>query len=239
MLSFLNLLIKSSIFVGLFFLLSCAQTNGSDHINEKPRDNAVDKEVINENYQAELQQNMSGLRQMDDRNQEMVKRKEEDEVKVWLYGNWEISGYDEWIGRYTSYVCITEKKLRTGYNGQELYYGTYEIDMKSHKIYFDRHNGFSTYIKFDPQAERLVNDDGRYFTKVSSLNGNSNSNNYGQSSYNSGYQNNIVQFRNDYDVINYTSSHTPEQCGQQCQNQSSRYVCQRQFGNQCSKGVEF
>ena len=128
--------------------------------------------------------------------------------KKWLYGNWEYSGYDEWIGRYTSYVRITENNLRWGYNGQESYNGPYEINMEESKIYFDRHNGFSTYIKFDPQAERLVNDDGRYFTKVSSLNGNSNSNNYGQNSYNSGYQNNMVQFRNDYDVINYTSSHT-------------------------------
>lgn len=108
----------------------------------------------------------------------------------WLYGNWEYSGYDEWIGRYTSYVRITENNLRWGYNGQESYNGPYEINMEENKIYFDRHNGFSTYIKFDPQAERLVNDDGRYFIKVSSLNGNSNSSNYGQSSYNSSYQNN-------------------------------------------------
>ena len=133
---------------------------------------------------------------------------EPDFIGDWLYGNWEYSGYDEWIGRYTSYVRITENNLRWGYNGQESYNGPYEINMEESKIYFDRHNGFSTYIKFDPQAERLVNDDGRYFTKVSSLNDNSNSNNYRQNSYNSGYQNNMVQFRNDYDVINYTSSHT-------------------------------
>ena len=208
MFSMLKSFINNSFLAGCFFLLSCAQINGNDHKNEKQTDNVVDKEVINENYQAELQQHMSGLRQMDDRNQEIKSRQELKEVKEWLYGSWECGGYDEWVGRYTIYVRITENNLRWGYNGQESYNGPYEINMEESKIYFNRHNGFSTYIKFNPQAERLVNDDGRYFTKVRGLNGNSSPNNYGQGSYNSGYQNNIVQFRNDYDVINYTSSHT-------------------------------
>ena len=105
----------------------------------------------------------------------------------WLYGNWEYSGYDEWVGRYTMYVCINENNLRWGYNGKESYNGPYEINMEDHKIYVNRHNGFSTYINFDPRNQRLSDGDGHYFTKVNRSVGanysNSNSNNSNAESY--------------------------------------------------------
>ena len=158
------------------FLLSCAHTNGNNNNNERPHDSVIEKEtkkVRNENYQAELQRHMSELRQMDDRNETMKRREEEKELKNWLYGTWEINGYDELLGRYTSYVCITENDLRLGNNGQDLYNGPYEIDMESHRIIFDRHDGFSTHIDFAPRTKRLSDGEGHYFKKVNRSAGNS------------------------------------------------------------------
>lgn len=113
------------------------------------------------------------------------KEKEKEEMrkmKEWFFGNWEYSGYDEWVGRYTMYVCINENNLRWGYNGKESYNGPYEINMEDCKIYFNRHNGFSTYIKFDPRNQRLSDGDGHYFTKVNRSVGANYSNSYSNNS---------------------------------------------------------
>lgn len=131
----------------------------------------------------------------------------EDFIGDWLYGNWEYNGYDEWVGRYTMYVCISENNLRWGYNGKESYNGPYEINMEDRKIYFNRHNGFSTYINFDPRNQRLSDGDGHYFTKVNKSVGASSSNNYAGNTYGSNTRGNVL-FRRDSDVIAYTSSHT-------------------------------
>ena len=136
-----------------------------------------------------------------------IKEKQIRNVKDWLYGTWEITRYDVLLGRYTAYVSITENKLRLGYNGQEVYNGPYEIDMQAHKIIFDHHDGYYTSLGFDPRTERLV-DEGHYFTKVNGLGTHTNTNEHPGNSFNAGYSNNSLQFRNDYDVINYTSSHT-------------------------------
>ncbi len=138
------------------------------------------------------------------------KEKEKEEMKrmkEWFFGNWEYSGYDEWFGRYTTYVCISENNLRWGYNGKESYNGPYEINMEDRKIYFNRHNGFSTYINFDPRNQRLSDGDGHYFTKVNRSVGASSSNNYAGNTYGSNTRGNVL-FRRDSDVIAYTSSHT-------------------------------
>ncbi len=137
------------------------------------------------------------------REQEKTRRR--DEVKTWLVGIWESKGWDEWIGRYTSYVCITENNLRFGYNGQDIYNGPYEIDMESHSIIFDRHDGYYTHIGFNPQTKRLEDEDG-VFRKVSNCGNVS----YNSSSYEARNGNNYstINFRTDTDVISYTSSHT-------------------------------
>lgn len=116
------------------------------------------------------------------REQEKTRRR--DEVKTWLVGTWESKGWDEWIGRYTSYVCITENNLRFGYNGQDIYNGPYEIDMESHSIIFDRHDGYYTHIGFNPQKKRLEGEDG-VFRKVSNSACPSSSNSYGSRGDNS------------------------------------------------------
>lgn len=137
--------------------------------------------------------------------EEWRKEVENNRMKEWLYGTWESNGWDEWIGRYTSYVCLSENNLRFGYNGQDIYNGPYEIDMESHKIIFDRHDGYYTQIGFNPQTKRLEDESG-VFRKVSnSGNGSYNSSSYG--SRNSNYSS-TVSFRTDTDVISYTSSHT-------------------------------
>jgi hypothetical protein len=125
----------------------------------------------------------------------------------WIYGNWEYSGYDEWVGRYTMYVSISEDNLRWGYNGKESYNGPYEIDFDDEKIYFNRHNGFSTYFKFNSDTERISDGEGHYFKKVNRPVGTSSSNGYSNNSYSSSSQSNVI-FRTDSDVIAYTSSHT-------------------------------
>ena len=118
--------------------------------------------------------------------QEEIRRIEE--VKEWIFGTWESSGWDEWLGRYTSYVCIAENTLRLGYNGQDIYSGPYEIDMESHKIIFDRHDGYYTQIGFNPQTKRLEDESG-VFRKVSNNASYSSSN---SSSYGSGNSNSTV-----------------------------------------------
>ncbi|MBO7615733.1 MAG: hypothetical protein J6T22_00870 [Bacteroidales bacterium] len=126
----------------------------------------------------------------------------------WLYGNWEYSGYDQWLGRYTSYVSITENNLRFGSNGQDLYNGPYEIDKEAHRIVFDRHDGYSTHIDYDPRTKRLSDGEGHYFTKMNRSVGNGYSSGYGGNSNNSSGNRSNVQFRTDSDVISYTSSHS-------------------------------
>lgn len=112
------------------------------------------------------------------REQEETRRR--NEVKAWLVGTWESDGWDEWLGRYTSYVCITENNLQFGYNGQDIYNGTYEIDMESQEIIFDRHDGYCTRIGFNPRTQRLEDETG-IFRKVSNNAGysSSNSSSYG------------------------------------------------------------
>lgn len=213
-------LLKTKFKVVLFslfaFLGACTQITPPNDIvnsNSKPaNDIVVEKEneevvISNETYQAELQQHMAGLRQMDNKNKAIKKKAEEKEIKEWLYGNWEYSGYDEWVGRYTTYVCISENKLRWGYNGKESYYGPYEINMEDNKIIFNRHDGFSTYICFDPQNQRISDGEGHYFRKVNRPVGSSSSSDYINNSYSSSNQGNVI-FRTDSDEIVYTSSHT-------------------------------
>lgn len=64
MLSLLKSFIKKCFIAIFIFLLSCNQIRGNDQGNEKPSGYVVDKEVIDVDYQAELQRNMAGLRQM-------------------------------------------------------------------------------------------------------------------------------------------------------------------------------
>lgn len=137
--------------------------------------------------------------------EERWKIEEMNDIKEWLVGTWECSGYDEWLGRYSSYVCITENSLRLGYNGQDIYNGQYEIDLESHSIIFDRHDGYYTHIGFNPQTKRLEDEDG-VFRKVSNCGNVS----YNSSSYEARNGNNYstINFRTDTDVISYTSSHT-------------------------------
>lgn len=151
-------------------------------------------------YEEDCQQRTNEIKRL-----EREALEKERHQKQWLYGTWESNGWDEWIGRYTSYVCISENNLRFGYNGQEIYNGPYEIDMESHKIIFDRHDGYYTHIGFNPQTQRLEDEAG-VFRKVSnSSNGSYNSSSYG--TRNSNYSS-TVSFRTDTDVISYTSSHT-------------------------------
>ena len=165
-LSFLKESLIGKSFSFLLLLLSCAQTNGDSNNNIKPNDIAAEEEKINENYQAALQQQMSGLREMGNKNQELKEKQQEKEVKEWIHGTWESSGWDEWIGRYTSYFCIEENTLRFGYNGQDIYNGPYEINMETHQIIFDKHNRYCTQIGFNPRTRRLEDVAG-VFRKVS------------------------------------------------------------------------
>ena len=210
MLSLLKLLIKSSIIVGLFFLLSCAQTNGDEQSNEKPSDNAVVEEVIDDNYQAELQQHMSGLRQMDDRNQELrreteEKRKEEElrEVKSWLIGTW------EWTGNIWGQQVWTRLDISDDYIVASSTYGiddqgTFRIDIDEQTLYY----GNYSYAKIDTRRKKIYADEGEPYRKVS--NTPSFSTNGGGNSYkpNNEHYEATPSFRTDSDVINYTSSHT-------------------------------
>lgn len=127
-------------------------------------------------------------------------------TKEWLYGNWECSGYDEFLGRYTMFVIITKNTIRWGYNGKESYNGPYEINMEDRKIYFNRHNGFSTHINFDPQNHRLSDGEGHYFKKVNSSRANHSNGYHGNNNSSNTHSN--VHFNRDSDVIAYTSSHT-------------------------------
>lgn len=108
--------------------------------------------------------------------------KEIKKVKKWIIGNWELNGYDEWVGRYTSYVCITENNLRWGYNGRDSYNGPYEIDVNACKIIFNRHNGNYTHIDYYPGMERLADGEGHCFTKVNRSVGANYSNSYSNNS---------------------------------------------------------
>lgn len=114
-------------------------------------------------------------------------------IGEWLYGNWKYSGFDEYVGRFTMYVNITENNLRWGFNGSESYNGPYEIDMETHQIIFDRHNGHYTHVDFDPQTERLLYENGAVFYKSecnTNTQQNSRSNSYYSSSYNGMNSNN-------------------------------------------------
>ena len=154
---------------------------------------------------------------MDNRNQEMKKTYEEKEKKEWIIGTWEYSGFDEYAGRFNMFVIITESDLKWGYNGSVSYDGPYEIDEESHQIIFNRHSGYYTSVGFDPRTERLLYENGKYFTKVNNSNAqrsirldSNNSESYSSSSYGSrnGNSSSTVRFYSDSDVISYTSSHT-------------------------------
>ena len=185
MLSMLKLFIKCSLITSFFFLLSCAQTKGNDQSIEKPSSNTVDKEVINENYQAELQRNILGLRQMDDRNQELERereeiRKEEEirEVKSWLIGTWEwtgnIGGQRVWARLVISDDYIIAPSIY-GIDDQ----GTYRIDLDNQKI----HYGNYSYAKIDTRRKLIFVDEGEPYRKIS--NSTSFSTNSASNSYNS------------------------------------------------------
>ena len=197
----------------LFVFICCSNTNTSENnIVETPIEESSNTEVdmmavISHSYnEHDMNNRLTEMRsKSEDLASEAWELYEEANIGDWLYGTWESSGWDEWLGRYTSYVCITENSLRFGYNGQDIYNGPYEIDMESHKIIFDRHDGYYTHIGFNPQTKRLEDEAG-VFRKVSnSGNGSYNSSSYG--SRNSNYSS-TVSFRTDTDVISYTSSHT-------------------------------
>lgn len=187
MFSMMKSFIKWFLTTSFFFLLSCAQTNKSDQSNEKPSDNAVDKEVINEDYQAELQRNMSGLRQMDDKNQELKREKEEKikeeelkEVKSWLKGTWEwtgiIYGQRVWAQLIISDDYIVAPSIY-GIDDQ----GSYRIDLENQTIYY----GNYSYAKIDTRRKMIFADEGEPYRKISnstSFSTNSTSNSYNSSS---------------------------------------------------------
>ena len=210
MLSMLKSFIKCSLITSFFFLLSCAQTKGNDQSNEKPSSNSVEKEVINENYQAELQQHMAGLQQMDHRNQELKKEKEEirkeeelREVKSWLIGTWEwtgnIYGQRVWARLVISDDYIVAPSIY-GIEDQ----GSYRIDLENQTI----HYGNYSYAKIDTRRKLIYADEGEPYRKIS--NSTSFSANGGGNSYrsNQGNYGATTAFRADIDVINYTSFHT-------------------------------
>lgn len=211
--------VTKTLFVLLLLALQAASCNSSptkkDDTNEVQTENAKDTvadviALINQSYN--ISDMESKLAEMHLASEDLASEACEEYCEQfiigdWLYGTWEYSGYDEWVGRYTMYVSISENELRWGYNGQESYKGPYEIDMNSLKIYYDRHNGFSTYINFNPEAERISDGEGHYFKKVNRSVGASYSSSYSGSSFSSSNQSN-VQFRTDSDVISYTSSHS-------------------------------
>lgn len=169
MFSLLKSFIKSLLFASFFFLLSCAQTNGNDQSNEKPSDNVIDEEVINENYQAELQRNMSGLRQMDNNNLELKREKEElrkeeeiREVKSWLIGTWEWTG-NIWGQRIWSRLDISDNYIINSSSDGVLDQGSYSIDLKDNVIHFGNHS----YAKIDAQRRKIYADEREAYRKVS------------------------------------------------------------------------
>lgn len=211
--------VTKTIFVLLLLALQAASCNSSppkkDDTNEVQTENAKDTvtdviALINRSYN--ISDMESKLAEMRSASEELASEAWEEYYEQfiigdWLYGNWEYSGYDEWVGRYTMYVSISENKLRWGYNGKESYNGPYEIDMNKQKIYFNRHNGFSTCLDFSPESERISDGEGHYFKKVNRSVGPGYSSSYSGSSFISSNQSN-VRFRTDFDVIAYTSSHT-------------------------------
>lgn len=86
MLSLLKMFFKCTSYSFFLFLLSCAQTNGDSTNDIISNDNVVKEEIEEENYQAELQRQMSGLRQMSKKYQEL-KNRQEKEVKEWIPSN--------------------------------------------------------------------------------------------------------------------------------------------------------
>lgn len=140
-------------------------------------------------------------KEQEERHKEQEETRRRNEVKAWLYGNWEYSGFDEYVGRFTMYVNITENNLRWGYNSSESYNGPYEIDMEAHQIIYDRHNGHYTHIDFDPQTKRLLYENGAVFHKSecnTNTQQNSRSNSYysgsnNSSSYGSRNWNNVAE----------------------------------------------
>ena len=113
-----------------------------------------------------------------------------EEVNAWLVGTWESDGYDEQIGRYTAYVCITENNLRYGYNGREIYNGPYVMGVES--LIFNIHDGGYSQIGFNSQTKRLEIG-AEVFKKVSSRSDTHQSRSNKSSSYASSSGNSIAE----------------------------------------------
>ena len=209
----------------LISFLSCTNSRTVENVLEEPSAE-VTKEteddmiaLINQSF--DEREMDSKIAEMKSENERVVSEAwkayyEEFFIAPWLYGTWEYSGFDEYVGRFTMYVIITEDNLKWGYNGSISYNGPYEIDEESNQIIINRHNGYYTSISFNPQTERLLYENGHYFTKVndskaqqsSHLDSNHSKSN-SSSSYSSKNGNNssTVRFCSDADVISYTSSH--------------------------------
>ena len=204
--------VKTALCISLLFLLghSCSNSHAVENVleetsTEKQKDTEDDViALINQPYnEHEMNSRIAEMQLENEKTASEAWKAYEAEfvIENWLYGTWEYSGFDEYVGRFTMYVTLTEDNLKWGFNGSVSYNGPYEIDEKSHQIIFNRHNGYYTSIDFDPQSEKLLYENGGYFTKVN----NSNASN----SYSSRNENNpsTVMFYSDSDVIAYTSSH--------------------------------
>ena len=163
-----------------FLLFSCNHTKGKVYDVEKVQNVAIEKdekEMKDEEYQAALQQQMMGLREMDKKNQELKNKKKEKAVKEWILGTWEWTGYI-FGSRTWARLIISDNSIILLSPDGVLDQGSYSIDYDTHII----HYGNYSYVEFDPVSERLFDrDNGRceYYNKVS------NSTTYSNGSYGS------------------------------------------------------
>ena len=220
MLSLLKSFIKRCFIASFIFLLSCDQTSGNEQSNEKPSCYVVDKELIDGDYQEELQRNIAGLRQMEEKNQtlkriekekEEAKRKEEEkrkkekeikDVKSWLIGTWEWTGYI-WGQKVWTQLDISDDYIVSYTKNGIADQGSYRIDINSNKIFYGKYS----YAKIDTQRKKIYADEGEPYRKVSNSPSFSANNGGNSQRSNNGYYG-TTTFRTAADVINHTSSHT-------------------------------
>ena len=195
----------------LVLLVSCTQPTRDKENNGNPVNNSNIEEGMDEQYQAALQQHMTELRQMGDRNQEMMRLYEEKEEIEWLIGTWEWSGVI-YGNRVWNRLSISEDYIVSSTANGILDQGSYRIDLENNMIYF----GNYSYAKIDNYRKIIYAEEGEPYRKISNSPIYSNPSNSFHSesnisgSYGSRNGNNysIVRFYSDADVIAYTSSHT-------------------------------
>lgn len=147
-----------------------------------------------------------------EKEKEETKRKEEEkrkkeegirEVKSWLIGTWEWTGYI-WGQRVWTRLVISDDYIVSYTNNGIADQGSYRIDFNSKKLFYGKYS----YAKIDTQRKKIYADEGEPYRKVSnSPSFSANGESYSHKS-NNGYYGTTTAFRTDTDVINYTSSHT-------------------------------